>query len=58
MSRLAGIVHRLTFDNKTKALDEIIQAYRENALDIRLIEKTGNDFRSIDWRKALKGKLI
>ena len=56
-SNLAGQVHRLTFDTKAKALAEIVQLYRENARDIRLIEKTGNDFTSIDWRKALKGKL-
>jgi len=56
-SSLAGKVHRLPFDTKAKALAEIIQLYRENARDIRLIEKTGNDFTSIDWRKALKGKL-
>ena len=56
-SNLAGQVHRLTFDTKAKALAEIAQLYRENARDIRLIEKTGNDFTSIDWRKALKGKL-
>lgn len=56
-SNLAGKVHRLPFDTKAKALAEIVQLYRENARDIRLIEKTGNDFTSIDWRKALKGKL-
>lgn len=56
-SNLAGKVHRLPFDTKAKALDEIIQLYRENARDIRLIEKVGDEFKLVDWRKALKGKL-
>ncbi|CAB5224249.1 hypothetical protein UFOVP393_45 [uncultured Caudovirales phage] len=54
---LSGMVHRLPFDTKAKALNEILFAYRQNYRDIRLIEKVGTEYKSIDWKKALKGKL-
>ena len=56
-SSLAGKVHRLPFETKEEALAEIVQLYRENARDIRMTEQTGTDLKSIDWHKALKGKL-